>query len=412
MDDILNERHAKAAETFDRSVPLNAVAALLPGLRARFGITRLADVTGLDRIGIPVISAIVPNTADALSVYNGKGRTRLDATVGAVMESVERQVAAGFDRVDRELPVEEIRSYLDVDAFGLFESRRNDSLACARGFDLIRKGETFVPLALVRTPWDGAGTFPSTNTNGIAAGATLLDAVYHALHELAERHVWSMTHLAAHVIPRTLRNDAGEDSAIAQEIALPTGCECVDELAAAVDDAGFRLRVLALRESNLPVAIHASIIEDDARAVVHAFGIGISWSPAHAAVRAITEAAQSRVVDIQGARDDIRRREFRRDGLWYFNGPAKPIAFWELPERSCDDLAVELRMLVDALEEIGVRTIAVVDLTPPDLPVRVVRVVSPEIESYFVDRRVGPIARAKFTKIFEQLKSRMSAFVR
>jgi len=40
------------------------------------GITRVADITNLDRIGIPVFSSIRP-MADrgAVSVYNGKGAT-------------------------------------------------------------------------------------------------------------------------------------------------------------------------------------------------------------------------------------------------------------------------------------------------------------------------------------------------
>ena len=39
---------------------------------APMGITRLADVTGLDNIGIPVFQAIRPN-ARSLSVSQGKG---------------------------------------------------------------------------------------------------------------------------------------------------------------------------------------------------------------------------------------------------------------------------------------------------------------------------------------------------
>ncbi|MEI8003584.1 MAG: methanogenesis marker 1 protein, partial [Methanothrix sp.] len=46
------------------------------------GITRVADITNLDRIGIPVFSSIRP-MADrgAISVYNGKGATPTEAKV-------------------------------------------------------------------------------------------------------------------------------------------------------------------------------------------------------------------------------------------------------------------------------------------------------------------------------------------
>ncbi|MGZ5563350.1 MAG: YcaO-related McrA-glycine thioamidation protein, partial [Halobacteriota archaeon] len=43
------------------------------------GVTRIADITGLDRIGLPVFSAIRPSAADgAISVYAGKGTTETE----------------------------------------------------------------------------------------------------------------------------------------------------------------------------------------------------------------------------------------------------------------------------------------------------------------------------------------------
>src|SRR5512137_2583843 len=63
------------------------------------GITRVADITNLDRIGIPVFSSIRP-MADrgAISVYNGKGATPTEAKVSAMMEGLERYSAEVRDR--------------------------------------------------------------------------------------------------------------------------------------------------------------------------------------------------------------------------------------------------------------------------------------------------------------------------
>src|ERR1035438_2801079 len=58
-----------------------------------FGVTRLADITGLDRLGIPVYTAVVPKSDDPISVYNGKGIWPVDAKAGALMEAIERQTA-------------------------------------------------------------------------------------------------------------------------------------------------------------------------------------------------------------------------------------------------------------------------------------------------------------------------------
>ena len=71
-----------------RAVPpaetLRRIRPLLP----RAGITRLADITGLDWIGMPVYQAIRPNSRN-LSVAQGKGLTRAQAQVSALMESLE-----------------------------------------------------------------------------------------------------------------------------------------------------------------------------------------------------------------------------------------------------------------------------------------------------------------------------------
>ncbi len=57
-------------------------------LLARLGITRLANVTGLDRIGLPVCVAVRPNSR-ALATSQGKGETLPAAMASAMMESIE-----------------------------------------------------------------------------------------------------------------------------------------------------------------------------------------------------------------------------------------------------------------------------------------------------------------------------------
>src|SRR5687768_13787505 len=64
--------------------PAATLALLLPHL-PRFGITRLANVTGLDRVGIPVYQAIRPNSR-GLSLSQGKGIDATAAKVSALME--------------------------------------------------------------------------------------------------------------------------------------------------------------------------------------------------------------------------------------------------------------------------------------------------------------------------------------
>src|SRR5215218_5721937 len=77
--------------------PAETLRRIRPLLRPA-GITRLADVTGLDWIGVPVYQAIRPRSR-LLAVSQGKGLTRAQAQVSALMESLE-----GFHAEDVTLP--------------------------------------------------------------------------------------------------------------------------------------------------------------------------------------------------------------------------------------------------------------------------------------------------------------------
>jgi hypothetical protein len=82
-------RAISPAETWDRIQPL---------LR-RFGITRVADITGLDRIGVPVATAVRPMSR-SIAVAAGKGVDLVAAKVSAAMEAIEW---AHAERIDRPL---------------------------------------------------------------------------------------------------------------------------------------------------------------------------------------------------------------------------------------------------------------------------------------------------------------------
>src|SRR5918995_6480454 len=56
----------------------------------KIGITRIADITFMDRLYIPNYSAILPGTEDIFWVYSGKGPTKSDAKASALMEAIER----------------------------------------------------------------------------------------------------------------------------------------------------------------------------------------------------------------------------------------------------------------------------------------------------------------------------------
>lgn len=411
-------REPKAPGSYDRSVPLAETLARLPGLCARFGVTRIADLTLLDRTGIPVINAVVPESADEISTYTGKGPTPDHARVGAVMEAVERQIACAPAVDVITIAPRDVRAGIDGTELGLRDADRERPLPFARGWDIIRDEPALVPLAAVQCPWRGERIFPWSTTSGIASGNTRSEAMYHALTELVERHRWSIAHARGHLRPNAILAElAGGPWRFAREmiddpagsfVTLPTGCAPVDGLLAAIERGGLLPRLVALTGGALPPAILATVTEPGCDPPMVHLGIGCSWSPEHAAIRALTEAVQSRVVDIQGAREDIqpstgpdigfgdhgRRSNVLPTGRWFYDAPSTTIALRDLVDRSSSDLARDLAQLVEALRREGVDRAVIVDLAPPDAGFSVVRAIVPRLESYLVDGRIGPTIKS------------------
>src|SRR5689334_20965961 len=67
--------------------PIETLEQIMP-IKHLFGITRLANVTGLDRIGLPVVLATRPNSR-SVAVSQGKGTSLEAAKVSALMEGIE-----------------------------------------------------------------------------------------------------------------------------------------------------------------------------------------------------------------------------------------------------------------------------------------------------------------------------------
>src|SRR4026207_1591489 len=93
---------------------LRRLAPLLP----RAGITRLADVTGLDWIGQPVYQAVRPNPRN-LSGSPGKGLTRAQAKVSALRESLESLHAEQVEQPTVRATVGSMRRELAYDPYTL-----------------------------------------------------------------------------------------------------------------------------------------------------------------------------------------------------------------------------------------------------------------------------------------------------
>ncbi|MCP1715097.1 ribosomal protein S12 methylthiotransferase accessory factor [Methanocalculus alkaliphilus] len=364
---------------------LERVEPLLP----QAGITRVADITGLDRLGIPVFSCIRPTAAGgAISVYNGKGATPVAARVSAIMEGIERcsaemekppvTVARYSDLLSREPAVNPVDLILpsgaDPDA----------PLPWVAGYDILREEEVLLPAHAVYHPVARAcSPLFRTNTNGIASGNTLEEAIFHGLMEVIERDAWSIVEATRYTGERII------------DISDPMSREIIDRFS----HAGIDLTIRNIT-SDIGIPTCAAVADDtvllDPSLLVT--GMGTHTTPEIAILRALTEVAQSRLTQIHGAREDTVVADMRRqigyertkrlNGYWFReNGD---VGFSSLPTYTSDDLLTDIRHVCAKLDSAGYDRVIVSDLTRPDMGVPVVRVVVPGLEVYAMDQeRIG-----------------------
>lgn len=303
-------RKSGAVETHsDRLHRASETVARMRPMFSRFGITRLAEVTGLDRIGIPVWMAVRPNSK-TLAVSQGKGFTDAAAQASAVMEAAEIATAELFPPARRAATGralieagEHPMSMNNLIAAGEDLLTEDDEVLWVEGYDLLQEKVVWVPAdsaAIVPVAGDGRASRFWQSSDGLASGNVMLEAVVHGLCERVERDA---TVLWLH------RSDEEVLKACVDPALL--GDEGVDDLADRIDGSGFQLRLFDIT-SDVGVPVFFAVItpkpggnEKHWKHFDLSSGIGCHPSAARAAVRAITEAAQSRVTSITGARDDF-----------------------------------------------------------------------------------------------------------
>ena len=189
-----------------RSADGQAVLRRARAAAADAGVTRLADVTRLDRLGLPVWQAIRPMSR-ALSVHQGKGATHEAAQIGALLEAVESHAAETFEMEGpvcrfAALPADERAPCLADFARHRDRPPAEDEphrwIAAAR---LGSGGTIHLPFDLVSLDLTRAVPSPFDRaSNGVATGSSPAEATLAALHEFIERDAvieWQADGMAA-----------------------------------------------------------------------------------------------------------------------------------------------------------------------------------------------------------------------
>jgi putative methanogenesis marker protein 1 len=381
----LKECRKQYAYETQRAVSPEETLMRVEGALPAAGITRVADITDLDRIGIPVFSSIRPTAENgAVSVYNGKGATPTEARVSAMMEGIERYSGEMGDRtplIGRHEDLAARGGALDpADLILPAHADPGQPLPWVAGYDLVGEEEILVPAHAVYHPLAGSyGRLFRTNTNGLASGNTIEEAIFHALMEVIERDAWSLVEAARDTGPRV--------SGIGDGIA--------GELLRKFTDAGVEVHIKDIT-SDIGIPTIAAVSDDIELKdpALLTIGMGSHTSAGIALLRALTEVAQSRLTQIHGAREDTTEASFRKNlgyertkrlnRHWF--GEAGEIPFGAIRSFDSDDFRTDIRHTIDALRAAGLDRVIVVDLTRETIGVPVVRVIVPGLEVYAMDQ--------------------------
>ncbi|MGH9977285.1 MAG: YcaO-like family protein [Nitrososphaeraceae archaeon] len=422
----------------------------------KIGLTRISDITFMDRLKIPNFSAILPGTADMIWVYSGKGTTRSLAKASALMESIERysslpssyhgsiirgnffQFLESYNCVIHPAEVVEPANQIDKDAVMDF----------VPGFDLIANEKVLIPAELALNMYHpkppAIRAFSHFHTNGLASGNVIEEAICQALCEVIERDAVSIADLCSSSIPYNIlenildsidkTNNTGpfflgipeenkfvDDSSIFPDVdisEIDLSYESVGSLIKKFEEAHIPLLIKDITQEDIGIP---TFVASSIEWITHDYGYFAKGFGTHpdarvALIRAITESSQTRAVNIQGARDDLKKILYKENDeiykrKWQFM-PASVSQlsppnrmdinrnfrrFSEIKTQMNRDIMDDIYFILGRLKKAGLKRAIIVDLTNPDIGIPVVRAIVPGLETFEVTHSImGRRAKAYF----------------
>ena len=369
-----------------------------PQLR-KTGVTRISDVTHLDRIGIPVFNVLRPSL-NGFSVAHGKGFTPTAARLSAAGESLERwygtrtelpSFRSTWNDLSRTYPMVPPER-LATTPHGFFH--RDLEIPWTLGWDLARQEEVPVPLELVHLSPGGSdrsladlseGLLFQCSSNGLACGVHLLEALTQALLEVIERDSVTTCTMAARAqgLPAPCLRAARPETLPfprVRELLDRIGEEGIEVLLADNGtDVGIPTWNCFLLDLKEPHSLASS-----------AHGMGSALDQETAMIRAITEAVQGRCVFLSGVRDIVPSKEFQRSlrgnaatSLRVTRGGVREwLDLSALEDRPFPTFEEDLRFCLERLASVGLDRVLAFQLSRDEDPVQAVKVLVPGAEGY------------------------------
>jgi ribosomal protein S12 methylthiotransferase accessory factor YcaO len=400
---------ALLAAALGEEEPLDEDVRALLGRLEEFGITRLAETTRLDRIGVRTHSATKPGTSDVISIYSGKGLSVSESVRTAIMECLERTGSLwNLSELIVASPAQ-ASAIGDVVVPSAFTeaSRRlepGQAIAWVWADQLGTTKRSLVPAQLAfngRAP-QGVGILPFVNTtsNGLGAAFDPDKAATHGLRELIERDVVSCVELLASDIhfnqlsslARAFTISLGSDRFRDRlDHVLRVDLQSLPETAAGIVSrllgAGLSVEIRALpNDLGVPCFAAATAEERGMNKVLATAGYAAGYPIERTLVRALLELCQSRATHSQGGREDdsvvlekCLQRTVDRSG-WQFNQSLPGLAFddvlaYFLPGEDA------LACYAERLQEAGLGPMYIYRCQPYP-GIHVARLLVPEVETW------------------------------
>ena len=134
-----------------------------------------------------------------------------------------------------------------------------------------------------------------------------------------------------------------------------------------------------------------------------------------ALIRAITEVSQTRAANIQGARDDLKKIQYKQNDeiykrKWQFMSASSKLTsqnnnniinFSEINTYVNQDILDDINLILYSLKKAGLKRAIIVDLTNPNIGIPVVRAIVPGLETFDVTKSImGKRAKEYFRRLY------------
>lgn len=356
-------------------------------LKKDVGVTRLANITGMDRLNLPNYCSYYPTSEEGqITVFGGKGETLEEAKVGAFMEVVER---ASSQHDTRRVLSCLLRDYMDdvrfLDPRELIiwdeaEEVLNKEIDWSIAWDLQTKRPMFIPSIAAFHFFKGNHLPLFLDTSiGLSCGNTYLEAILYGLFEVIERDAMSLAMVSRNA-PNVDLNTLPADIKLLVERIVSERLEL--EIRYLPNDIGMPAFYVWSTDLDLP---QVNLITG---------GMAADTNAETALRNALLEMVQTRGTIIAGAREDLSTVEMTyEEALADIKGKFADvhISFSEIPNgMQRDSIWEEFLEIRYRLNIAGFRMLFV-DLTNPHYQIPVVRVVVPGMENWYSDQdRIGP----------------------